>query len=328
MPTRRQLLGGTAALVAVGAGAALKAQTSAPADAPDLSGKFILITGCSSGFGYLGAQHYARLGATVVASMRNLPRPEADALLAAGADENLDIHIVEIDVRDDASVAAGVAEAERIAGGGLDILINNAGIGTGLPVELQDQLATEAIFDTNVFGPQRMARAVLPAMRERGGGQIVNISSQLGRVIVPGFGLYSATKFALEAMSEQMAYELAPHGIEVTLIQPGGYPTEIWENSNANTRALLERLDARQKAAYPGFVASAMRAGAGADTDPMDVPRAIAEIAAMPAGTRPLRRPVHPHSIPQAEINAVSAKAQRELLGGSPFAPLVSRVLG
>ena len=106
------------------------------------------------------------------------------------------------------------------------------------PIEAQDMIATQLIFDTNVFGAQRMSKAVLPSMRVNGSGYIFNISSQLGRIIIPGFGQYSPTKFALDAMSEQLAYEVAPHGIDVTIIQPGGYPTKIWYNQNAPSARL------------------------------------------------------------------------------------------
>ncbi len=324
MPTRRDMLAGSVA-------AATLAATAARADhhqegAPDLTGKSVLITGCSSGFGYLGALHYARSGAKVIATMRNLPRPEADEMLKTVADENLDIHIVEIDVLDDAAVTAGVAEAERLAGGALDVVINNAGISFGGPVEISDMEATRLMFDTNVFGPQRVSRAALPKMRAKGGGVIVNVTSQLGRVIYPAFGVYSPTKFALEALSEQMAYELAPHGVEVAIIQPGGYPTDIWENSSRNMDELLSRVDDERKAAYAALLGN--RGSGGGDTDPMDVPRAIAEIIAMPAGKRPLRRPVHPGPKPQEAINAASARVQSAMLGATPYAAWAEDVLG
>lgn len=324
MISRRQLLG---AGVAAGALAAAPAAAQTQAAAPDLSGRSMLITGTSSGFGHLGALHYARLGAKVIASMRNLPRPEAEALRRAAGEEDLDLHVVEIDVLSDEQVARGVAEAERIAGGGLDVLVNNAGIGISGPVELQDMEATRLIFDTNVFGYHRMARAVLPRMRARRAGLIFNVSSQLGRVIVPNLGHYSATKFAVEAMSEQMAYELAPRGIEVTIIQPGGYPTRIWESGRRLTETLLARVEEERKAGYPELMQNALRGGGGT-TDPMDVPRAIAAVVAMPAGTRPLRQAVHPGPKPQEPINRVSAEVQRAMLGQSPYAPWVEDVLG
>lgn len=322
---RRQLLGATALTAAAFALGPVRAAQHE--STPDLSGRSVLITGCSSGFGRLGALHYARLGAKVIASMRNLPRPEADSLRAEAAEEGLDLHLVEIDVLSDEQVLAGVAEAERIAGGALDILVNNAGIGIGTPVEMQDMAATRLIFDTNVYGYQRVARAALPKMRAKKAGLIVNVSSQLGRVIVPNYGLYSATKFAVEAMSEQMAYELAPHGVEVTIIQPGGYPTEIWRNSNLYTQRLLDGADEERKSAYAAMIAGALREGPGSDTDPMDIPRAIAEIATMPPGERPLRRAVHPIRIPQQAINEISAQTQLAMLGDSPLGPMVRAVL-
>ncbi len=94
--------------------------------------------------------------------------------------DRLDLQVIEIDVTSDQQVAEGVAQAELAAGGGIDVLVNNAGIGITSPIEVQDMEATHLIFETNVFGPHRMARAVLPGMRKRGAGQIIQISSQLG----------------------------------------------------------------------------------------------------------------------------------------------------
>ena len=319
---RRQLLAASAATgVALTAGPA----SAAAAGQPDLTGKAVLITGCSSGFGNLGAILYAERGAKVFATMRNLPRGEATALAQTAADRDLDITILDLDVLSDESVAKAVAEAERLNGGALDAIINNAGIGTGAPVELQDLAMMQRLFDTNVMGYQRVARAALPAMRSRKAGLIVNVSSQLGRVMVPGMGLYSSTKFAVESMSEQMAYELVPHGVDVTIVQPGGYPTKIWENGNRYTAAMLEEADDERKAAYQALVDAALRNGGGS-TDPMDVPRAIAGLIAMAPGKRPLRLPVHPGPKPQQAINQVSAQTQVAMLGKSPFGPWVRDV--
>ena len=323
---RRTLLAGAAA-AGIAAVAAKAAQDDMLTPPDRLAGKSILITGCSSGFGRLMAEDFARKGAKVFATMRNLPRPEADELRALAAAEQLDLHVIAIDVTDDDQVTAGVAEAERIAGGGLEVLVNNAGISTAGPIEIQDMAATRLLFETNVFGPHRMARAVLPGMRARKAGQIFNVTSQLGRVIVPAYGQYSPTKFALEAMSEQLAYELVPHGIDVTIIEPGGYPTEIWQNANRLTQGLLDRADERHLAGYPALVEQLRnRSGGGGNTDPMDVPNAIAAIIAMPPGTRPLRRPVHPGAKPQVPINEVSAKVQVDWLGQSPYGPWIEAV--
>ncbi len=322
-PSRRELMVGAAALTAA-APALLHAAVPA---APSLKGRTVLITGASSGFGRIGALHYARLGSKVIATMRNVPRPEADTLAAEAAKEMLDLHIVEIDVTDDASVATGTAKALELAGGRIDTLVNNAGIGITGPVEVQDMEATKLIFDTNVLGIQRMLRALLPQMRAAKSGQIFNISSQLGRVIVPGGGHYSATKFAVEALSEQLAYELVPHGIDVTIIQPGGYPTRVWQNRNVYTGALRERSDPALLVAYESFTKGmGTEDGSGRSADPADVPRAIAEIMAMPAGSRPLRRAVHPGAKPQEAINKVAAEVQVAWLGGSPLGPLIKAV--
>ncbi len=324
--SRRHLLAGTAAVAALSAMPA-NAQDATSTGMPDLAGKSVLITGCSSGFGRIGALLYARAGAKVIATMRNLPRPEAESLAAEAAAENLDLDIIEIDVLSDDQVSTGVAEAERIAGGAIDVLVNNAGIGITGPIELQDMEATQLMFDTNVLGYQRMARAVLPGMRAAGSGQIFAISSQLGRVIVPGAGHYSPTKFAIEAMFEQLAYELVPHNIEVTIIQPGGYPTQIWVNRNRYTAALRDRTPDERKAGYPALVGQmGTEDGSQRTADPADVPRAIAGIIAMPAGTRPLRRAVHPGPKPQVAINRVSAETQVAWLGQSGFGPWINAV--
>lgn len=317
---RRQLLGGATALAAAAAAAPALAQR-----APDVAGKSVLITGCSSGFGRLTALHLARGGANVIASMRNLQdgkRPEARELRDIAVKEKLKLAVVEIDVIDDAQVASGVREAERIAGGGLDVLLNNAGIGLAGPVEIGDMEATRLIFDTNLFGYLRMARAALPAMRARKQGLVFNISSQLGRVVIPGVGHYCGTKFAVEAMFETMAYELAPFGVEVTIIQPGGYPTKMWDSGRRNSDAMLARADAERKTAYAKHIAMSQEMfGSGGSTDPMDVPRAIAEIIAMPAGSRPLRRPVHPNTRATDALNAAHAQVQAAVMGNGPFAP-------
>lgn len=326
---RRQMLalGAGAAAIASQAACAQTGAESGEAAAPDLSGKSILITGASSGFGRLGAEYYARQGAKVFATMRNVPRAEADELRDLASAESLDISIVEIDVTSDSQTEAGVAEVLAANEGKLDVLINNAGISVGGPIEVQDMVATQLIFDTNVYGCQRMARAALPSMRANGSGQIFNISSQLGRLIIPGFGMYSATKFAVEAMSEQMAYELVQHGVDVTIIQPGGYPTNIWANNNTNSAALLSRSSEDLIGSYPALTAGMGERSGGGSTDPMDVPRAIAEIIAMPKGTRPLRKAVHPEARPQEALNDAAAEAQLALLGGSQLGPWVKDVL-
>lgn len=315
---RRALMAGAAGLAAA---SGARAQTSPTA--PDLSGKSVLITGASSGFGRLSALHFARSGAAVVASMRNLKngkRAEAVELLDIAAAERLTLSVVEIDVTKDGQVASGVAEAEKISGGALDALLNNAGIGGAGPVELYDHAQTLRHFDVNLFGYQRMARAVLPKMRARGQGLLVHVSSQLGRLVLPNIGVYCGTKFALEAMFEAMAYELAPLGVDVTIVQPGGYPTKIWENGARYMEDLLASADDARKAAYEAHLKLAEGFfGGGGSTDPMDVPRAIADIIALPPGKRPLRRPVHPNTQATDALNAAHAQVQASVMTRGPY---------
>ncbi|GIX18433.1 MAG: hypothetical protein KatS3mg120_0109 [Erythrobacter sp.] len=324
---RRTLLAGAAATSALFTAA--RARAAEPVYRPDLDfkGTSVLITGCSSGFGRLTAELLARQGAKVFATMRRLPRSEADELRILALNARLDLQVIEIDVTSDDAVAEGVALAEQAAGGAIDVLVNNAGIGITSPVEVQDMEATRLIFDTNVFGPHRMARAVLPGMRKKGSGLIIQISSQLGRVITPYSGHYSATKFALEAMSEQLAYELVPHKIDVSIIEPGGYPTRVWVNRNAYSKALKDRAEARHTDGYPQQVAAmGTEDGSGRSNDPMDVARAIAALIALAPGTRPLRLPVAPGTKPQVPINEVSARVQTEWLGPTRAGPLVRAV--
>lgn len=323
---RRALLAGAAATAAL---AAQRAQGAEPVYTPQLSfkGKSVLITGCSSGFGRIAAELLARQGAKVFATMRGLPRTEADSLRMMALKDRLDLQVIEIDVTSDQQVAEGVAQAELAAGGAIDVLVNNAGIGITSPVEVQDMEATRLMFETNVFGPHRMARAVLPGMRKKGGGLIIQISSQLGRVISPYSGHYSATKFALEAMSEQLAYELVPHKIDVSIIEPGGYPTKVWVNRNAYSAALKDRAEAQHADGYPAQVAAmGTEDGSGRSNDPADVAKAIAGLIALQPGTRPLRLPVSPGNKPQVPINEVTARVQTEWLGGSRAGPLVRAV--
>jgi NAD(P)-dependent dehydrogenase (short-subunit alcohol dehydrogenase family) len=326
---RRALLAGAAATAAF---ATHRASLAEPIYTPQHSfkGKSVLITGCSSGFGRLTAELLARQGAKVFATMRGLPRLEALALMEVAARDKLDLHIIGIDVTSDESCKYGVQAAEGLNRGPLDVLVNNAGIGITSPIEVQDMEATRLMFETNVFGPHRMARAVLPGMRKKGAGQIIQISSQLGRVITPWSGHYSATKFALEAMSEQLAYELVPHHIDVSIIEPGGYPTKVWVNRNAYSTALKERAEAIHAEGYPQQVARmGTEDGSGRSNDPADVAKAIAGIIAQPPGTRPLRLPVAGGSKPQVPINEVTARVQTDWLGGSPVVgPLVRAVHG
>ena len=256
--------------------------------------------------------------------MRNTPRPEAEDLEKLARDEKLDIRVRQLDVLLDDEVEKAVADAEQEIGRGLDVLVNNAGIGITGPVEVQDMEATKLAFDTNVLGYHRLSRAVLPGMRA-GSRHLFAISSQLGRVIVPYAGHYSATKFAVEAMFEQLAYELVPHNIGV-LVSAGRLPHQ----GLGQSQSIFAGTQGARRAGAPRWL-SANRRADGRGRCPvagrsMDVPRTMAKVLAMPPGTRPLRLPVSGGSVPQTEINAVTAKTQVNWLGESGYGPLIRAV--
>ncbi|MBA2626830.1 MAG: SDR family oxidoreductase [Gemmatimonadales bacterium] len=178
----------------------------------------VLITGSSRGIGYATALAFARAGYQVAATMRDPAR--APELARAAAAEKLPIRVSAMDVDDDASVSGGVA---RIVGeiGPIDVLVNNAGIERNGSVEELPLAEFKAVMETNYFGAVRCIQAVLPAMRERRSGCIINVSSVAGRIAIAPLGSYSASKFALEAISEALAQEVKRFGICVAIVEPG-----------------------------------------------------------------------------------------------------------
>lgn len=191
--------------------------------------KAVLITGCSSGIGHATAERFVRRGWTTYATAR---RPETlDALAEAGC------RTLRLDVTDEASMRAVVDEIER-EHGAVGVLVNNAGYGQEGAVESVAIDDVRRQFETNVFGALRLTQLALPAMRERRSGRIVNVSSMGGKVTFPGGGVYHASKFALEALSDVLRWEVAPWGVDVIVIEPGLIRTGFGEvASNAAASA-------------------------------------------------------------------------------------------
>ncbi|MCP5027918.1 MAG: SDR family oxidoreductase [Actinomycetia bacterium] len=184
----------------------------------------VLITGASTGFGRLTAEEFAAAGDTVVATMRN---PAAgDELLAKAATEGWNIEVAALDVTEPATIDAAVADILN-RHGRIDVLVNNAGVGVQGPIEEVSDAETRAAFEVNVFGVLAAMRAVLPTMRAQKSGAIVNVSSTAGVVSAPFDGIYSATKWAVEAISEAAFFELKQFGIRVSVIEPGGFETNF-----------------------------------------------------------------------------------------------------
>jgi NAD(P)-dependent dehydrogenase (short-subunit alcohol dehydrogenase family) len=180
----------------------------------------VLVTGCSSGIGAASAAHLADAGWTVYATAR---RPETLAELEARGCRTL-----ALDVTDDASRRAAV-EAVEAAEGAVGVLVNNAGYSQSGAVESVPDERVRIQFETNVFGLLAMCRLVLPKMREQRWGKIVNVSSMGGRLTFPGGGVYHATKYAIEALSDAMRFEVKGFGVDVIIIEPGLIRTRFGE---------------------------------------------------------------------------------------------------
>jgi len=248
--------------------------------------KTILITGASTGFGYDTAETLSRAGHTVFASMRE---PQAKNREHAETLRNQGIEVIELDVSSDISVERAVREVEARTSR-IDVLINNAGVASAGIIEAFTADQAKIVFNTNVVGLLRTTRAVLPAMRRQGDGLIINIGSILGRVIFPFFGIYGASKFAVEALTDSLRYEVSQLGIEVTLLQPSAYPTRMYAS-------LQQPADSGRLAGYsaiaeiPGalFNQLATRFQAPDAPNPHDVAEVIAKLVAQPKGGRPAR---------------------------------------
>ena len=202
-----------------------------------------LITGCSTGLGRALAEVLIAKGKYVFATAR---KPEEIRDLVAGHDN---ARALKLDVTVAADIAAAAAEAEKA--GGVDVLVNNAGYGYLTAIEEGDEQGYRAQFETNVFGLIAMTKAVLPAMRKRGSGHIINIASVGGLVGNPGSGYYAGTKFAVVGFSEALSKEVAAFGIKVTVVEPGPFRTD-WagrslQSSPHPIEAYAETVHARLK---------------------------------------------------------------------------------
>ena len=276
------------------------------------SKQVVLITGSSTGFGRLFTETLARKGHTVFATMRDLGGRNAknvSEIRALAEKESLPIHVLELDVTNDASVEravnAAIAKASRV-----DVAINNAGYYlSGLEEAVTTEQA-QRLMDTNFLGPVRVNRAVLPHMRRQRSGVLMHISSGAGRVVVPSAGFYCASKFALEALAEAYSYELAAQGIESVIVEPGQYETPVFGNT---VRAADEARTTTYGAAkeIPAKVNAALSSTAG---NAQEVADTVLRIIETPAGERQLRYFVSPQDFGLNEINALSKQVQAKLL--------------
>jgi len=232
--------------------------------------KVILITGCSSGIGHDLARRLAIAGYTVIATAREL-KTLTDLQVALR---------LPLDVTDSGSVASAVKEIVRRFGR-LDVLVNNAGYAVRGAVEEVSEEQVRDMFDVNVYGVMRMIRAVVPQMRQQGAGRIINISSLAGKLSVPANGAYSASKSAVEALSDALRLEVAPFGIQVVLIEPGSIKTHFTATTEAHSKEILSNRASPYKGIYERYLqfAATMR---GQEAGPQVVTRVIQRAIEVP----------------------------------------------
>ena len=288
--------------------------------------KTIVITGASSGFGLLTARTLLEQGENVVATMRNtktrnlgvIAELDAFASTTSGA-----LSVVELDVTSHASVNA--AAAAILDQGPVDVLINNAGVMNIGITEAYSADELQAQFEVNTFGPARVAKAFLPAMRARRSGLLINISSLAGRLVFPFFGAYCASKFALEALFEAYRYELSSFGVDCIIVQPGPFDSGLLPRSPSPAdRALVASYG------YVAQIPEAMKANFQQSYDGPDAPRSQDVADAIVAligqeGRRPLRTVVMPKGVDFGvdRLNLAVSEVQNGLLASMQFADMI-----
>jgi NAD(P)-dependent dehydrogenase (short-subunit alcohol dehydrogenase family) len=271
--------------------------------------KVILITGTNSGFGWLAANSCAALGHRVYATMRDTKGRNAQKAKALVQQEN--IEVLDVDVINGKSVTDAVATIIKKEGR-IDVLVNNAGVyAVGIAESFTDD-DLDKVIDVDLRGPWRIIRAVLPFMRKQGEGLIINISSVAGRFSFPFQTVYNTAKFAVEGLTEGLHYEVRPLGVDVVMIQPGAFPTDVWGK-------IVSGSDAAVIAGYGDLANVPEQIGAGIGQmfeamkpNPQLVADAIVKLIDTPKGKRPLRTVVDPATGNFSEIANKQVKEQYE----------------
>jgi NAD(P)-dependent dehydrogenase (short-subunit alcohol dehydrogenase family) len=278
--------------------------------------KVVLITGSSTGFGRATAELLGRRGYTVFATMRDTSGRNAghrEALELLAAKEKLPLQVVEMDVSSDASVSAGTEQIlERT--GRIDVVINNAGVAALGITEAYTIHQMQKLFEVNFFGVARVNRAVLPTMRRQRSGLLIHVSSGAGRAVAAYFGIYSASKFALEALADSYRFELAPFGVDSVIVEPGIHRTpilEAFQPPDDQDRAAEYQPDgdftSRVKSVFDAAEASPDTPGSA------EVAEAFLRLIEMPAGTRPFRTVPTPAMAPLLEAYNTAAAEIRQI---------------
>lgn len=247
--------------------------------------KNAIVTGSSSGFGKLIAIELAKSGFNVLATMRD--QSKAESLLQLAADGNVmdRIQVVALDVTSEGSIAEFGEYVQEL--NSVDVLVNNAGFAQGGFCEEISIEAYRQQFETNFFGVIAVTKEVLPSMRAQGSGKIINMSSISGKFGFPGLSAYVSSKHALEGFSESLRLELKPFGIDVVLVEPGSYKTNIWSG--------VETIQLQKQSPYDNYKAAIineLKSGEPKYGDPQDVAKLVVRIARDVDGRSELRYPI------------------------------------
>ncbi len=292
-----------------------------------MSGKVVVVTGASSGFGNLTVLELARRGHTVVATMRDVDGRNAkvrQVLIDTAESEGHGLQVLEMDVADEASVNSTINQVVK-QHGKIDVLVNNAGL---MPVGITEAYTVadiERLFAVNFFGAVRADRAVLPHMRAAGSGLLVHVTSLMGRVVFPFFGTYSASKFALEGLAEAYRYELKGFGIDSVIVEPGPFPSNLISSSpEPSDQTVLASYG--EVAAIPGQIKAHATDGQD-ETNPPRPQRVADAIAQLVEATerRPLRTVVMPEGLDFGvhRLNEAVLPIQNDLLTSSGMSQML-----
>ncbi len=256
-----------------------------------MSNKVVLITGTNSGFGWLTAKTLAAAGHTVYATMRDTQSKNAAKAAELGQESN--ISVLDVALTDDTSVKNAV-DLILANEGRIDVLVNNAGYSAMGVAESFTTEDVKEMFDLHVLAYWRLMKSVLPTMRQQADGLIINISSGAGRFSFPFMTVYSAAKFGLEGLSEGLHYEVKQLGVDVVLVEPGAFPTDIIHKIKSGS-------DTDVVAGYgaladiPNNMGSALgKLFEATNPNPQDVADAVQNLMNLPKGKRPLRTVVDP----------------------------------
>lgn len=251
-----------------------------------MNAKIVLITGTNSGFGWLTANSVAALGHKVYATMRDTAGKNADKAKALAKIEN--VTVLDVSLTDETSVKNAI-DTIISKEGRIDVLVNNAGAAIFGIAESSTTEDVQRMFDINVIAPWRLMKLTLPFMRKQSEGLIINISSGWGRFSAPFSVVYAASKFALEGLSEGLHYEVRPLGVDVAIVQPGAFPTEMSQKIQSGSDSFV--VDEYKEIAD---VPNKMFAAIGhifetTNPNPQDVADAVVNLINIPKGQRPLR---------------------------------------